>query len=176
MKVQLIGKPVTQGFTGAVPGESNLLAIGPQGQLFTVMLGTNGAASVPFNITSGIPTVDANLWGGLECAAAVYMLNGDSSDVVPQKMNGGTPSINADVTVTNATTTLAAANLTRRSLLLQNNGSEDVWLDFDGTAVAGAKLKLAAGATMSFSGESCPSTELDGITASGSSAVFVLET
>ena len=81
------------------------------------------------------------------------------------------------VSVTTSSTVLIAANPNRKYLALMNNGAGAVTLSFDtNAAVAGSGWTLAAsGGGITWEATGVPIQAINGITASGTSSVVVLE-
>lgn len=82
----------------------------------------------------------------------------------------------AATNVTTSAAVVVSGALSRRSLLLQNIGSTDIWLRFGSapttTASSEVGFKLTAGQTISYTLEEVPSEDLYAATATGSSRVF----
>lgn len=149
---------------------------GATGAALVGLIGPDGTVEYITTLHGWFPTFTPGAdeyW--LLTASAQYVLDGDNNlDVV--RKNGGSPTIQADIVVGVASTAIAAANNNRRSLLIQNNGTVDIWLRWGAAAVLSTRQKIAPGQTMQWAGESCPSDALNGIASIAAQNLYVMET
>lgn len=91
---------------------------------------------------------------------------------MPISLPSGTKSPPVSVTVTTSATLLAAGNTGRRQCMLQNVGTQDVWLGSDNTVTVSTGVLLAAGGGILT--DTMSPDAWYGIVASGTSDVRVL--
>ncbi len=86
-----------------------------------------------------------------------------------------TASTPTNVSVTNSSTQIVAANLARRFILLSNIGVKDVFISGDGTALDQKGVLLAKGGILILGGSIDITTSLHGITSAGSTTIAIQE-
>jgi len=80
--------------------------------------------------------------------------------------------VDNQVSVGNTSTTILAANASRRFLWITNTGTNDIYINFGAAATTSKHLIKASGGTVLFD-QTVPTQAVYGITASGSSDVCV---